>query len=118
MCVADKSWSVISLRYFNPVGAHESGLIGENPTGIPNNLMPYITQVSAKVRPVLKIFGKDYPTEDGTALRDYIHISDLAEGHIAALENMLANEQSWFGFYPINLGTGKGTSVFEVRITL
>lgn len=114
LCFADKNFSVISLRYFNPVGAHESGLIGEDPNGIPNNLMPFVTQVSVKVQPLLKIFGKDYPTEDGTAIRDYIHVMDLADGHIAALQNMLEDSNLWQGFHPINLGTGKGTSVLEV----
>lgn len=100
--------SVTLLRYFNPVGAHESGLIGEVPSGIPNNLMPYITQVARGVLDELKIFGDDYPTPDGTGVRDYIHVVDLAEGHLAALE------QATPGVHVYNLGTGKGTSVLEL----
>ncbi len=100
--------SVTLLRYFNPVGAHESGLIGEAPQGIPNNLMPYITQVAKGVRQELKVFGNDYPTEDGTGVRDYIHVVDLAEGHVIALEKATP------GVHIYNLGTGKGTSVLEL----
>lgn len=100
--------SVTLLRYFNPVGAHESGLIGEAPQGIPNNLMPYITQVAKGVRAELKIFGNDYPTVDGTGVRDYIHVVDLAEGHVLALEQITPGVQIY------NLGTGKGTSVLEL----
>lgn len=99
---------VTLLRYFNPVGAHESGLIGEAPQGIPNNLMPYITQVAKGVRQELKIFGNDYPTVDGTGVRDYIHVVDLAEGHVLALEQATPGVQIY------NLGTGKGTSVLEL----
>ena len=100
--------SVILLRYFNPVGAHESGLIGEAPQGIPNNLMPYITQVAKGVLKELKIFGNDYPTADGTGVRDYIHVVDLAEGHVIALQ------QAQPGVHIYNLGTGRGTSVLEL----
>lgn len=96
------------LRYFNPVGAHESGLIGEHPTGIPNNLMPYITQVATGKRPELSIFGNDYDTPDGTCIRDYIHVTDLARGHVAALERQAP------GAIPYNLGSGTGTSVLEL----
>ncbi len=100
--------SVSLLRYFNPVGAHESGLIGEAPQGIPNNLMPYITQVAKGTLEKLKIFGNDYPTRDGTGVRDYIHVLDLAEGHVAALDKSRA------GVHIYNLGTGRGTSVLEL----
>ena len=105
---ANPSFNVILLRYFNPVGAHKSGLIGEVPNGIPNNLMPYITQVAKGVRDKLYIFGNDYPTIDGTGIRDYIHVVDLAKGHVAALE---ANK---LGVTIYNLGTGHGTSVLEL----
>ena len=107
---SDAQWRIACLRYFNPVGAHESGLIGENPSGIPNNLMPYIAQVAAGQRTVLSIYGDDYPTADGTGVRDYIHVMDLAEGHVAAL-NFLSQIPGWHAF---NLGTGKGHSVFEM----
>ncbi len=100
--------SVTLLRYFNPVGAHKSGLIGEAPQGIPNNLMPYITQVAKGSLQELKVFGNDYPTPDGTGVRDYIHVVDLAEGHVAAVE------QAAPGVHVYNLGTGKGTSVLEL----
>jgi len=100
--------AVALLRYFNPVGAHESGLIGEEPSGVPNNLMPYITQVAGGRLEKLKVFGDDYPTVDGTGVRDYIHVCDLAEGHVAALEKLEA------GVHVYNLGTGKGTSVLEL----
>jgi UDP-glucose 4-epimerase len=100
--------SVTLLRYFNPVGAHESGLIGEAPQGIPNNLMPYITQVAKGILKELRIFGDDYPTPDGTGVRDYIHVVDLAEGHVAALEKAVP------GVHIYNLGTGRGTSVLEL----
>jgi UDP-glucose 4-epimerase len=103
-------WRIACLRYFNPVGAHASGLIGENPNGVPNNLMPYIAQVAAGQRTVLSVFGGDYPTEDGTGVRDYIHVMDLAEGHAAAL-NFLSQSTGW---HAINLGTGKGFSVLEM----
>lgn len=108
--ISDPSWRIACLRYFNPVGAHESGLIGEDPNGIPNNLMPYIVQVASGKLPHLKVFGNDYPTPDGTGVRDYIHVMDLAEGHLAALR-FLGNNAGW---HAINLGTGKGCSVFEM----
>jgi len=101
-------FSVALLRYFNPVGAHESGLIGEAPNGIPNNLMPYITQVAKGKRDKLSVFGSDYPTVDGTGARDYIHVLDLAQGHVSALNNLTA------GIHVYNLGTGKGTSVLQL----
>lgn len=107
---ADPQWSVVALRYFNPIGAHESGLIGENPNGIPNNLVPYIAQVALGKLEALRVFGNDYDTPDGTGVRDYIHVTDLAKGHLAALEYTEKN----VGFQPVNLGTGKGSSVFEV----
>ena len=103
-------WSVALLRYFNPIGAHESGLIGEDPVGIPNNLMPYITQTAAGIRPELTVFGNDYPTPDGTGVRDYIHVVDLARGHVAALEFSRTSP----GWEAINLGTGRGSSVLEI----
>jgi len=103
------NWSVILLRYFNPVGAHESGLIGETPRGIPNNLFPYITQTAAGIRECLSIYGDDYNTPDGTCIRDYIHVVDLAKGHVAALAYAMANT----GEAVFNLGTGKGTSVSQ-----
>ena len=103
-------WRIARLRYFNPVGSHESGLIGEDPQGIPNNLMPYISQVAVGRLEKLSIFGGDYPTPDGTGVRDYIHVMDLAEGHIAAL-NYLKRE---WGMHTVNLGAGKGVSVLEL----
>ena len=106
-------WQVAILRYFNPVGAHSSGMIGEYPNGIPNNLMPFITQVAVGTRPFLSIFGNDYPTPDGTGVRDYIHVVDLAQGHLAAL-NYLKNKQQSI---TVNLGTGKGVSVKEMADT-
>jgi UDP-glucose 4-epimerase len=109
-CVAQPSWKVAVLRYFNPVGAHPSGLIGEDPEGIPNNLMPYITQVASGRRPYLQVFGNDYPTPDGTGVRDYIHVCDLAEGHVAALKALLDQGRG----LTLNLGTGRGHSVLEV----
>ncbi|MGB4312954.1 MAG: UDP-glucose 4-epimerase GalE [Natronincolaceae bacterium] len=105
---ANPDWAVALLRYFNPVGAHESGLIGEAPTGIPNNLMPYITQVAKGKLEKLRIFGNDYPTVDGTGVRDYIHVVDLAEGHVAALDKLTS------GVHIYNLGTGQGTSVLQL----
>lgn len=108
---SDAGWSVSLLRYFNPVGAHESGLIGEDPKGIPNNLMPYIAQVASGKRERLSIFGGDYPTPDGTGVRDYIHVVDLARGHVAALEHM---RQGARGVNTWNLGTGQGYSVLEM----
>lgn len=105
---ANPSLGVSLLRYFNPVGAHESGLIGEAPNGIPNNLMPYVTQVAKGKLAKLRVFGNDYPTVDGTGVRDYIHVVDLAEGHVAAMEQLTA------GVHVYNLGTGRGTSVLEL----
>ncbi len=105
---ANPNFSVSLLRYFNPVGAHESGLIGEAPNGIPNNLMPYITKVAKGLLPKLNIFGSDYPTVDGTGIRDYIHVVDLAEGHVAAIEKLSE------GVHIYNLGTGQGTSVLQL----
>ncbi|KIF82730.1 UDP-glucose 4-epimerase GalE [Noviherbaspirillum autotrophicum] len=107
---SDSSWRIVCLRYFNPVGAHESGLIGEDPCGIPNNLMPYLAQVAIGKLPCLHVFGNDYPTPDGTGIRDYIHVMDLAEGHSAALD-FLKHQKGW---HAINLGTGRGTSVLEM----
>ena len=109
---SDPSWNIVSLRYFNPVGAHNSGLIGEDPNDVPNNLMPYISQVAVGKLKQLSIFGNDYDTNDGTGVRDFIHVVDLAKGHVSAL-NYLNNHQA-IGFLPINLGTGKGTSVLEL----
>lgn len=107
---ADRELSVVLLRYFNPIGAHESGLIGERPNGVPNNLMPYITQVAAGLREKLSVFGGDYPTPDGTGVRDYLHVMDLARGHVAALA--YAGEHT--GTEAFNLGSGRGTSVLEL----
>ncbi len=106
---SDKEWTVVLLRYFNPVGAHESGLIGEDPKGIPNNLTPYIAKVAIGELKEIGVFGNDYPTPDGTGVRDYIHVTDLAKGHVAAIEKI---EKS--GIYTYNLGTGKGYSVLDV----
>lgn len=108
--VANPSWSIVLLRYFNPIGAHESGQIGEDPSGIPNNLMPYISQVAVGRRDTLHVFGDDYPTVDGTGVRDYIHVVDLAIGHIRALEYAAAHT----GTEAINLGTGQGYSVLQM----
>lgn len=108
----EPAWRVALLRYFNPVGAHESGLIGEDPNGIPNNLMPFITQVAVGRLPRLRIFGGDYPTPDGTGVRDYIHVVDLAQGHVKALDWLARTEAA--GARAINLGTGRGHSVLEV----
>lgn len=107
---ADKSWNIVLLRYFNPIGAHSSGLIGENPNGIPNNLMPYITQVAVGKLEKLHVFGNDYDTPDGTGVRDYIHVVDLARGHVATLKAIEAG----CGVEVYNLGTGKGYSVLEM----
>lgn len=112
--VADNSWGIVLLRYFNPVGAHESGLIGDNPNGIPNNLMPYIQKVAAGKLPELSIYGNDYPTKDGTCVRDFIHVVDLAKGHINAMEK-LNKEQN--GVFVYNLGTGTGYSVLDLVTT-
>ena len=108
--LAQPAWRIGILRYFNPVGAHPSGLIGEDPAGIPNNLMPYVSQVAVGLRPSLNVFGSDYPTPDGTGVRDYIHVQDLAAGHVAALQALLARPES----FTVNLGTGRGYSVLEV----
>ena len=108
---SDNSWDICILRYFNPIGAHESGLIGEKPNGIPNNLMPYITKVAVGQLKELSIFGNDYNTPDGTGVRDYIHVVDLAKGHIKALEKLDKEKE---GLYIYNLGTGHGTSVLEM----
>lgn len=107
---SDNSWHIVLLRYFNPVGAHESGLIGENPNGTPNNLMPYITKVALGKIPNLHVFGGNYPTKDGTCIRDYIHVTDLAEGHVKAYEKVMNSA----GVNIYNLGTGAGTSVLDV----
>ncbi len=108
--VADNEWSIALLRYFNPIGAHKSGLIGEDPNGIPNNLMPYIAQVAAGKLEVLSVFGDDYDTKDGTGVRDYIHVVDLAQGHIKAVEKVLGGS----GVDAYNLGTGIGYSVLDM----
>jgi UDP-glucose 4-epimerase len=110
LCVAEPEWQVIALRYFNPVGAHPSGLLGEDPRGVPNNLMPYLQQVAVGRREFLSVFGEDYPTVDGTGVRDYIHVMDLAEGHRAALVHLGDAP----GFRVVNLGTGNGTSVRQL----
>ena len=107
---ADTEWNIILLRYFNPIGAHKSGRIGENPNGIPNNLMPYITQVAVGRLKCLGVFGNDYPTPDGTGVRDYIHVVDLALGHVKAIEKISTNP----GLKVYNLGTGKGYSVLDI----
>lgn len=105
---SDDSWEITILRYFNPVGAHESGTIGEDPKGIPNNLLPYVSQVAVGKRPFVQVFGNDYDTVDGTGVRDYIHVVDLADGHVKALEHMQSGAPAY------NLGTGKGVSVLEL----
>jgi UDP-glucose 4-epimerase len=110
LCFADKNWKIALLRYFNPIGAHQSGLIGENPNGIPNNLMPYIMKVAIGQLECLSIYGDDYPTPDGTGVRDYIHVCDLATGHLKALEKLSQIN----GAQAYNLGTGKGSSVLDV----
>jgi UDP-glucose 4-epimerase len=110
LCFAEKDWKVALLRYFNPIGAHQSGLIGENPNGIPNNLMPYIMKVAVGELPCLSVYGDDYPTPDGTGVRDYIHVCDLAQGHLKALEKLDHIE----GAQAYNLGTGNGSSVLDV----
>lgn len=110
LSASNEKWNIVSLRYFNPVGAHQSGLLAENPDGIPTNLVPYISKVATNELPELKVFGGDYETEDGTGVRDYIHVQDLAKGHVAALTNI----EKLNGFVPLNLGTGKGYSVLEV----
>jgi UDP-glucose 4-epimerase len=108
--IADPNLRIALLRYFNPVGAHVSGRIGEDPNGIPNNLVPYIAQVAVGKLPALRVFGADYPTPDGTGVRDYIHVVDLARGHVAALKKL----QSGAGVYTYNLGTGVGYSVLDM----
>lgn len=110
LIIAEPDWRIAILRYFNPVGAHESGMLGEDPSGIPANLMPFVSQVAIGRRDKLKIFGNDYPTRDGTGARDYIHVVDLAEGHIAALQYIQSNE----GLLTVNLGTGNNTTVLEL----
>ncbi len=115
--VSDNEWNIVLLRYFNPIGAHESGMIGENPKGIPNNLMPYITQVCVGKRKELRVFGNDYDTPDGTGVRDYIHVVDLAIGHVKALDmigKILKNPKTERKVHIYNLGTGKGVSVLEM----
>ncbi len=107
---SDPDWSIACLRYFNPIGAHHSGLIGENPNGIPNNLLPYVAQVAVGRLAKLQVFGDDYETKDGTGVRDYIHVVDLAQGHVKAVESL----NKITGCQPINLGTGNGTSVLEI----
>lgn len=107
-------WQIAILRYFNPIGAHVSGLIGENPNGIPNNLMPFLSQVAIGKLPILSVFGNDYPTHDGTGVRDYIHVVDLAQGHIKALQYLMAQEQDTGICDAINLGTGNGYSVLDM----
>lgn len=108
--LADPMWKIARLRYFNPVGAHESGLIGEDPLGVPNNLVPYVAQVATGHRPYLNVWGNDYETPDGTGVRDYIHVLDLAQGHLAALRFLEANTE----MITLNLGTGRGYSVLEM----
>jgi len=110
LAFSDKTWSIALLRYFNPIGAHKSGKIGEDPSGIPNNLMPYISQVAIGKRECLSVFGDDYDTHDGTGVRDYIHVVDLAQGHVKAIEKVLSSE----GIDAYNLGTGNGYSVLDM----
>lgn len=110
ICVSDPEWSVAALRYFNPIGAHKSGLLGEDPNGIPNNLLPYISRVALGKLPQLNVFGNDYPTSDGTGVRDYIHVVDLAQGHKKAIDRIRKVK----GFDMYNLGTGKGYSVLDI----
>ncbi len=110
LCISDPEFHVVALRYFNPIGAHKSGLIGEDPNGIPNNLLPYIGQVAVGKLQQLSVFGDDYDTPDGTGVRDYIHVVDLAKGHVSAVDYAKNNA----GFMPINLGTGQGVSVLEM----
>ena len=110
VCVADNEFTAVALRYFNPIGAHKSGLLGEDPNGIPNNLVPYIAQVAIGKLEQLSVFGNDYDTPDGTGVRDYIHVVDLAEGHVCAIDYAMKHK----GFEAVNLGTGRGSSVLEV----
>ena len=112
LSAADASWKIVNLRYFNPVGAHESGRIGENPSGIPNNLMPFVSQVAAGKRAELRVFGNDWPTPDGTGVRDYIHVLDLADGHVKALAYLDRGQAD--RLVTVNLGTGRGYSVFDM----
>lgn len=114
LCSVDPRWRVRTLRYFNPAGAHRSGLIGESPQGPPSNLMPYVTQAALGLRPPVSIFGADYPTPDGTGVRDYIHVTDLARGHLSALDHLDHGD----GYRVYNLGTGRGYSVLEVIAAL
>ena len=118
LALSDKDWNLVTLRYFNPIGAHISGQIGEDPNDIPNNLMPFISQVAVGKLEQLSIFGNDYPTIDGTGVRDYIHVTDLAAGHVAALNYLQQQTNTTskhsLGFLPINLGSGKGSSVLEL----
>ena len=109
--VSSSKWRIVNLRYFNPIGAHQSGLIGENPTGIPNNIFPFITQVGLKKIEQLEVFGNDWDTPDGTGVRDYIHVMDLADGHLKALDYLIKNETK---ILTLNIGTGKGSSVLEL----
>ena len=110
-------WKIALLRYFNPIGAHESGLIGEDPNGIPNNLMPYVAQVAVGKLPQLSVFGDDYPTPDGTGIRDYIHVVDLAKGHLSAITALNSDKFKDGGCKAYNLGSGKGYSVLEIIAT-
>lgn len=115
MARAEKDWNIIILRYFNPVGAHESGLIGEDPKGLPNNLMPYVSKVATGTLPHVRVYGNDYETPDGTGVRDYIHVMDLATGHTAALDKL---KEGHIGCKIYNLGTGRGYSVLEMIAAL
>lgn len=110
LSITNNDWQITSLRYFNPIGAHQSGLIGENPSGIPNNLMPVISQVAVGKRDYLNVFGDDYPTDDGTGVRDYIHVVDLAKAHIKAIEKPASPNK----YRALNIGTGRGVSVLEL----
>jgi UDP-glucose 4-epimerase len=112
MAQSDPRWRILCVRYFNPVGAHESGMIGEDPRDTPNNLMPYVAQVAVGRLPRLAVFGNDYPTPDGTGIRDYVHVTDLATGHVAAIERLLGNLP--VEHTVVNLGTGRGYSVLEL----
>lgn len=117
LCQSDPEWSVMSLRYFNPVGSHESGEIGEDPNGTPNNLMPYIAQVAVGRQPFFRVFGDDFSTPDGTGIRDYIHIMDLASGHVTTMNKMIEAKEG-MGLHTYNLGCGNGHSVLEVSTLL
>jgi UDP-glucose 4-epimerase len=111
-CIANPEWKAASLRYFNPAGAHISGTLGENPLGVPNNLLPFLAQVAIGRRPYLSVFGNDYDSKDGTPIRDYIHITDLAQGHLAALKHLAGTD--FKGYDEWNLGTGQGSTVFDI----